>query len=482
MRWNGRSLGIPGPFALVSRLPFFSGNRYPSRYSVMLMLCVAVLVAYGLAWLIERLQDDGRFQAIPHRWLVSALVGLAAIFFLAEHLSAPLPLNDFRIPPIYQRLAESSDDGVLLELPTGWRNGARVLGRSDVLIMMQQWYQSEHGERRLGGNTSRNPDYKFQYFTDAPLIGDLIGLMNADRDHIAQEIAGEWDAIIERNRSDAPAVLDFLGIDHLMVHVDQTPEPLLRFIDEVLPVSLMEEWQGPDWQGRPSTIRLYAVDAQVEPAGVIDLAGEMSSLYLAEGWSSFPVDDRIRYATRPEAELMLDLPEEGGTLELQLFGPAGAADLLVNGVFVAKAPILGDDWATIVLPSGIADREIDRLTIRFDGEGIPAVQIVKPASSGGWPIGDTGFNLAGDTALVVHSAGEEVGDFSHIYLGGVDVAQNQRGYNLAAISQEGALLESVAFDTFLSVDDSGRAWLRGYGNGPSELSSPGRYVMKPARI
>jgi hypothetical protein len=34
--------------------------------------------------------------------------------------------------------------------------------------MMQQWYQSEHGQRRLGGNTSRNPAYKFQYFTDAP--------------------------------------------------------------------------------------------------------------------------------------------------------------------------------------------------------------------------------------------------------------------------------------------------------------------------
>lgn len=38
---------------------------------------------------------------------------------------------------------------------------------------------------RLGGNTSRNPAYKFQYFSEAPLLGDLIALMNADQAHIA---------------------------------------------------------------------------------------------------------------------------------------------------------------------------------------------------------------------------------------------------------------------------------------------------------
>ncbi len=467
IRWNGRPLGVPGPFALVSQLPFFSGNRYPSRYSVMLLLCAAVLVAYGLAWLFERMRNHGRLQSIPQRRLVSGSIILVTLFFFAEHLSIPLPLNDFRIPPIYQRLADLPERGTLLELPTGWRNGARVLGRSDVLIMMQQWYQSEHGERRLGGNTSRNPDYKFQYFSDAPLIGDLIGLMNADRDHIAQEVAREWDAIIERNRSVAPAVLDFLSVNHLMVHVDQTPEPLLRFIDEVLPVSLVDEWQGSDWQGRPSTIRLYTVHANVDAAGEIDLAGELGRLYLAEGWSSFPVNERIRYATRREADLMLDLPTEGGSLGLRLFGPAAAADLFINGTFVATAPILDDDWATVAIPPGVAGQQIDRLTIRFDGEGVSSAQIVKPASSAGWPIGDSGFFLDSDAAIVVHSAGEEVGNFAHIYLNGLDVAQDQRGYNLAAVSPDGMLLESAVFDTFLSIDEAERmaAWIRQWPSG-----------------
>jgi hypothetical protein len=54
-------------------------------------------------------------------------------------------------------------------------------------------------------------------------------------------------------------------------------------------------------------------------------------------------------------------------------------------------------------------------------------------------------------ALLVESAGEEVGDFGHIYLDGVDVSPNQRGYNLAVISPQGEV-QTASFDTF---DDPG---------------------------
>ncbi len=466
-RWNGQSLGVPGPFVLVSGLPFFSGNRYPSRYSVMLMLCVAVLVAYGLAWLVDFAQRRRAFpQAISSHRLVVGLLAIFALTFTAEHLSTPLPLNDFRIPPIYSRLADLSEDApagtALLELPTGWRNGARVLGRSDVLIMMQQWYQSKHGQRRLGGNTSRNPAYKFQYFTDAPLIGDLIALMNADRDHIAQEVTRDWEAIVERNEAHAASVLGFLGVEYLVVHVDHSPEPLLQFVEEVLPVSIVDEWQGPDWQGRPSTIRLYEVESEEGEAKDIDLSDEMGRLYLAEGWSSLAQEGQPRYAVRPQAGLMIDLPTQGGDLSLQLFGPATAADLSVNGTFIETVQVEPGDWATFTLPSGVADQLVDRLAIRFHGAGISSTQIVNPASPGGWPIGNTGITLPVDAAIVVRSAGEEVGDFAHIYLNGDDVSQNERGYNLVAIDQKGLLLASDAFDTFASEEDSERMseWIR----------------------
>ena len=99
LRWAGQSLPLPGPFALVSRLPFFSGNRYPSRYSVMLLLAVAVLAGAGAWWLLTR-----PWVRTHKGWAGAALGGIACLVLL-EHLSIPLPLSDQQIPAIYGRLA-----------------------------------------------------------------------------------------------------------------------------------------------------------------------------------------------------------------------------------------------------------------------------------------------------------------------------------------------------------------------------------------
>ena len=109
-----------GPFALLSQLPFFSGNRYPSRYSVMLMVSAAVLGGFGLAWLLEKLNGVTHAKRLP----VALAVVVVAGAFLFEHLATPLPLSDFRIPGIYARLAAEARRLCCPELPTGWRNGA----------------------------------------------------------------------------------------------------------------------------------------------------------------------------------------------------------------------------------------------------------------------------------------------------------------------------------------------------------------------
>ena len=58
-------------------------------------------------------------------------------------------------------------------------------------------------------------------------------------------------------------------------------------------------------------------------------------------------------------------------------------------------------------------------------------------------------------ALLVQSAGEEVGDFGHIYVNGVDVSPDQRGYNVAVIGPAGSL-QTASFDTHLDPGASAR--------------------------
>ncbi len=473
VRIAGQPTAIPGPFALVSLLPFFNGNRYPSRYSVMLMLGVAVLMGYGILGIGDWRLGTGKKRPIPNPRspLPSLIISSSLIvIFLLEHLSLPLPLNDFRIPAVYQTIAAQPGDFAVLELPTGWRNGARVMGRADVLIMMEEWYQTAHSKRLLGGNTSRNPAYKFQYFSDAPLLGDLIGLMNADQPHIAPVIDAGWTEIVARNCAIAPAVLDFLDVRFVVVHVEKSPPQLLRFVEEALPVTLLEEWRGPDWSGADSTIRLYRV---LEPtpalAWTVELATPAGRLHLAEGWSSLDVGGRIRYATRAQPALLLDIPPDRGTLTFDVYGPARLTDVRLNGAQISwLAGALEGARQEIVatVPPNGADHPLDRLTLTFQDTPWSSLYIDFLTKAIGQPVGETGTFLPPGHGLVAVSAGEEVGDFAHIYLTnrafvGADVALGERGYNLVAVNPQGDLLGRAAFDMLADAANSAAlaAWI-----------------------
>ncbi|MCB0062097.1 MAG: hypothetical protein KDE19_08285 [Caldilineaceae bacterium] len=456
VRWLGTGTGVPGPFALISQLPFFSGNRYPSRYSVMLMLGVALLAAAGISCLVSRISLSRVFSDASRLRISHLISALFVFLFLFEHLSVPLPLSDFRVPAIYARLAAEPGDFAVLELPTGWRNGARVMGKSDILIMMQQWYQTTHGKRRLGGNTSRNPRYKFQYFTNAPLLGDLTALMNdAPSDGLAQLelarlLALDLESIIARNRPLAGEVLAFLHVKYVTVHVEKASAALLRFIDEALPLTLIDTWQGADWSGVPSTIRLYQVKQTPRPANwSIDLAAPTGTLYLAEGWSPLPWQG-ARYATRPCATLLLDLPEEAGTLSVEVAKDAKAVWAAVNGQSV-PAMAAGDGTATLRLPlaEGLAAEPVDRLTLCTTQSTLFSALAAPPRDAGG-PIGETGFSLP--VSLLAQSAGYDVGDLAQIWRNGLPLLAAETGYNLVVFDASGTVVATAHYDTL--ADDT----------------------------
>ena len=55
-----------------------------------------------------------------------------------------------------------------------------MAGKQDIVIMQQLWNQTSHGKRLLGGNTSRNPEFKFQFFSEDPnTLARLIALTDA---------------------------------------------------------------------------------------------------------------------------------------------------------------------------------------------------------------------------------------------------------------------------------------------------------------
>jgi len=423
LRVNGHDTDIPGPFAIVAQLPFFKGNRYPSRYSVMLVLSCAVLASFGLAPLLQ----------ISKPKKTTALIAFAlAALFLFEHLSIPLPLSDMRVPAVYERIAAEPGDFAVLELPIGWRNGARVLGKQDVIIMFEQWYQTAHGKRLLGGNTSRNPEFKFQYFAQAPLLSSLIGLQNGHE--IPPQVKAEDQAL-------AAEVLRFFDIRYVVIHQPPATPALVAYVEEVMPLRRVTQ---------EGNTRLYRVTLPPSRKRRIDLSTPLGRMHLGEGWS--PVTDDVRgepavWAQRREVRLLALLSGDERRLRFRAWAPSSEQSL--------ELWARGQRWATldlaagwgeyeIPLPSGALQPGLNDFHLHF-ARLYPLSEVTAAVSD----IGDTGQTIA--ASIVVQSGGLEVGgnQLGHVHVNGRDLSPNQRGYNIVALDSAGNVLGRGSFDTHL---------------------------------
>jgi hypothetical protein len=197
------------------------------------------------------------------------------------------------------------------------------------------------------------------------------------------------------------------------------------------------------------------------------MADPLANLYLAEGWSP-PAGAPVRYATRSQPLLLLNLPDGGSRVLLSWAAPQAALAAEVNGVAVAATPLAADGtrWA-LAVPAGLAGRPVDRVQLLLAGPAVAPGAVAVPPGPEGWPVGATGASLPPNSSLLVRSAGAETGDFAHIWLNGVDVAGGERGYNLAAIDAGGHLLGQATFDTLATPEASGAlaAWLQNWPPG-----------------
>jgi hypothetical protein len=102
----------------------------------------------------------------------------------------------------------------------------------------------------------------------------------------------------------------------------------------------------------------------------------------------------------------------------------------------------------LALPANVVRKGLNQVWLRFE-----KLYPVDQATLSPRTIGQTG--VKSPVNLVVQSAGQEVGDFGHIYVNGRDVSMNQRGYNIAVIHpQSGEVEQAVTFDTHLDQEAS----------------------------
>ncbi len=139
IRAFGRDI-LPGPYAWIYEwFPGFQGLRAASRFSILLMLSLAMASAYGVSSWIKSRPGSRR------PWIVAGL----AVLVLAEAWSVPLPLTPIpqgsQIPAIYTSVASLPADAVLVEIPMPPRDDEEWRDSWPVYYATYHWKKLVNG-------------------------------------------------------------------------------------------------------------------------------------------------------------------------------------------------------------------------------------------------------------------------------------------------------------------------------------------------
>jgi hypothetical protein len=432
---DGLAVTFPMPFIVFHYLPILKANRVPNRFTVITILALAVLAGYALRWLLCRVQNKA---------LRTALLALLGVLLMLEHLSIPVPLTDARVPEIYHQLAREPGDFALLQFPLGWRNSFRVEGAERT---QAQYYQTVHHKRLLGGNISRSPAFKFDYFQRIPFIRRLTDM------ELYRYEPGQGETEKEADRALAAQAAYLYDLRYLVVlppiagrypYAD-TMTATVAYAREIMPLE-----ERPFYE-KDGVTAYRIIQPPAQDGFRLDMGAAGSEIYRGEGWSD---NEEIggataNWATARDARLFIPL-REVRDCELLIratpFSYEGAPPqtmaVSLNGHDLGSVE-LAPGWNDyeFAAPAGAIRYGLNELTLHFGHLARP--RDVLPAQ---WAIGDTGANAPLD--IEVNSAGTAAGSFAYITIATEDGSIHKRGYNLAVVEPEtGRITGRGGFDT-----------------------------------
>ncbi len=150
-----RIIYISLPYAWIYKiLPLWGNFRVPARFSLMVILAIAVLVGIALSYLLIKIRINS-FRKILI-WTFCAVI-------ILEFIPAPYPNMDLSIPPAYKQIAEDSESESLLEIPWGINSGYWDEGKFQSRFM---FYQTYHDKKVAIGSVARAGTEYFEFFPE----------------------------------------------------------------------------------------------------------------------------------------------------------------------------------------------------------------------------------------------------------------------------------------------------------------------------
>jgi hypothetical protein len=208
VRIGGVMTYLPTPWTLLRYVPVIGAARMPPRMVALVMLGLAVLLAFALRELRGRVRRP------------AALTAMVAGALMFEMLPAPRVLHSAEVPSVNRIIAADPRPVRVLNLPFGLRDGLSSLGNTSAA---GQYFQTMHEKQLLGGYVSRLPRWKVLQYRRLGVTRMLIDLSE-------RRPVDPWarQAAIDQ----AHELMPTLQIGYVVVDTDSTSEALAQFARE----------------------------------------------------------------------------------------------------------------------------------------------------------------------------------------------------------------------------------------------------------
>lgn len=298
LHFAGVNTNLPLPFALVNAVPLLNNIRIPMRYGLMVVFAASILAGAGTYVLLQR-----------RTWFVLPLLAL----LLMETAVLPYPTLAFRVPRVYEQIAQMPGDATVLEIPGfNWRYAAK-----------NEAYQVIHQKRILRAYTNRIAPDLGEYFNlrQTPIVVRSLRILEGAEKGI---LTGEE---IAQDRSVLNDTLAFFDLRYAVLHRDQLPAERVARIDAYLRDVLQARVLDDDGEVIAYELPQTSFDTN---AGVRDLASNATLMYLGRGWQIEPLadsDDSQGRFLKPGASEIYLPQTDAAHMDLDLYSAQANAEL-----------------------------------------------------------------------------------------------------------------------------------------------------------